>query len=146
MKIVNRVVFFIVGLLYLPIALAIKSPVGNWITIDDKTGEKRAAVHLVMSGNELNGIITRVFAQPGDQGICVKCPGDFKDKPIKGMQILWGLKDKGHGIWGGGHILDAKNGKIYRAKLKVEGDKLFVRGYVGVSLFGRTQIWVKELE
>lgn len=145
MKIIVRLIFFVMNLFYLSIALA-KSPEGYWITIDDKTGKKRAEVHLIMSDNVLNGTITRIFSQSGDTGVCSKCPGNFKNKPIVGMQFLWNLKDKGHGIWSGGHILDAKTGTIYRAKLKVNDDKLFVRGFVGVSLFGRTQIWIKKHE
>ncbi|MDA9272187.1 DUF2147 domain-containing protein [bacterium] len=143
MKILNRIAISFLILLYLPLALAAQSPLGTWTTIDDKTGEKRALVHLFVTDGLLNGKIIQVFKQAGDTGICSKCPDQFKDQPIQGMQFLWGLKDKGHGIWDSGHILDAKSGKIYKVKLKVEGNKLFVRGYVGISLLGRTQVWVK---
>ena len=66
----------------LPNAFA-NSPVGEWITIDDKTGDKRALVRLTIVDNKLTGTIVRVYPQPGDTGICSKCPGQFKDKPIK---------------------------------------------------------------
>lgn len=127
---------------YLPFAIA-ASPAGKWTTIDDKTGSKRALVNVSVSGDTLTGSIVSVISQAGDTGICSKCPGDFKDKPIKGIQFLWGLKDKGDGVWDGGYILDPKTGKVYRAKLTLKGDKLYVRGYVGVSLLGRTQVWVR---
>lgn len=127
---------------FIPVALA-QSPAGTWTTIDDKTGKKRAVVRIVVSGNTLSGTIVKVYPQPGDKGICQNCPGAFKDKPVMGMQFLWGLKDKGNGEWDGGKILDPKTGKIYRAKVTLQGNKLLVRGYIGVSILGRTQTWVR---
>lgn len=119
------------------------SPAGQWTTIDDATGQKRAIVNVSISGGVLNGTIVSVFPQPGDTGKCAKCSGAFKDKPVKGLNFLWGLKDKGNGVWSDGYILDPKSGKIYRAKVTVSGNKMYVRGYVGVSLLGRTQVWVR---
>ena len=60
------------------------------------------------------------------------------------MDILWGLRKQGD-EYTGGEILDPFSGNIYRAKLSLleNGTVLKVRGYVGVSLFGRTQIWKK---
>lgn len=120
-----------------------ESITGHWTTIDDKTGQKRAKVNISVTNNVLNGTIVEVVKRPGDTGICSKCPGEFKDKPIQGIQFLWGLKEADNGVWAGGYILDPKTGKIYRAKLTLKGDKLYVRGYVGVSLLGRTQVWVR---
>lgn len=134
---------FFVTVLYLPVALA-ASPVGTWVTIDDKTGKKRALVTINESGGTLSAVIDKVFPQPGDTGICEKCPGSFKGKKIQGLQFMWGLKNEGTNEWGGGSILDPKSGKIYRAKITVEGNKLLVRGYLGISLLGRTQVWQKQ--
>jgi len=74
--------------------------------------------------------------------VCGKCDGANKDKPVVGMNILWGLKKDGD-AWEGGKILDPKTGKVYSAKLKLAGDKLEVRGFLGMALLGRTQTWVK---
>ena len=43
--------------------------------------------------------------------------------------------------WDGGRILDTASGKIYRCKLWRKGATLQVRGYIGFSLFGRSQTW-----
>ncbi|MGQ3890665.1 DUF2147 domain-containing protein [Legionella sp. CNM-4043-24] len=129
--------------LFVPVAMAGSSPAGTWTTIDDKTGQKRAVVRINVSGGNLSGTIMQIYPQPGDTGICSKCPGAFKGKPIKGMTFVWGLKDKGNGVWEGGQILDPKTGKVYKAKITMEGNKLYVRGYVGVSVLGRTQVWVR---
>ena len=61
------------------------------------------------------------------------------------MTILWGLTKQGDEYqWG--EILDPENGKVYRAKMKLDGEgiTLRVRGFIGFSLFGRTQIWIRE--
>lgn len=116
---------------------------GKWTTIDDKTGKKRAVVNLSLSGNTLSGTIQETFKEPGDTGICDNCPGDFKGKPVKGLRFVWGLKQKGPNEWDGGKILDPKTGKIYNAKMSLKGNTLEVRGYLGVSLLGRTQKWVR---
>ncbi len=137
-----KVMVVLFTVLYLPSALA--SPQGRWVTIDDKTGKKRAVVQVSVSGNQLSGRIVNVFKQPGDTGICGKCPGHFKNKKIEGLQFLWGLKKTGENTWSGGKILDPKTGKIYKAKLTEKGNKLHVRGYVGASLFGRTQVWHRQ--
>ncbi|MDX1838031.1 DUF2147 domain-containing protein [Legionella taurinensis] len=132
----------LVMMLFVPAVMA-ASPAGTWTTIDDVTGKKRAVVRINVSGNTLSGTIVKVYPQAGDTGICSKCPGGFKGKPIQGLRFVWGLKDKGNGEWDGGQILDPKTGKVYRAKMSLKGNKLYVRGYVGVSALGRTQVWVR---
>lgn len=133
----------IVGIFYVSVATA-AAPVGNWTTIDDKTGKKRSVVGLEVKNGELSGTILDVYAEAGDTGICKLCPGPFKDKPIKKLKFLWGLKEHADGSWSGGEILDPKTGKIYHVKMIQKGDKLYVRGYVGVPMLGRTQIWLRE--
>jgi uncharacterized protein (DUF2147 family) len=61
------------------------------------------------------------------------------------MEILRHVRREGN-EWGGGEILDPENGKTYRARLKLEdgGKKLIVRGYIGFSVFGRSQIWMRR--
>ena len=145
MKLWKTLAVFILSACFMPLALAAGgSPAGKWTTIDEKTGAKRSLVDLrVGSNGVLTGNIVQVYPQPGDTGICSKCPGAFKDKKIQGLQFIWGLKDQGNGEWGGGSILDPKSGKVYKLKMKVEGNKLRVRGYVGMSILGRTQTWVR---
>jgi uncharacterized protein (DUF2147 family) len=64
---------------------------------------------------------------------------------VIGMTILWGLTKQGE-EYQGGEILDPENGKTYRAKMKLEdgGKTLHVRGFIGISLLGRTQVWIRE--
>lgn len=136
---------FILGFFYGSLVFAVsQSPVGRWVTIDEKTGAKRAVVAITESKGLLSGVIDKVYPKPGDTGICELCPGEFKGKKIQGLRFMWGLKSDGENEWSGGSILDPKSGKIYRAKLTLQGDTLLVRGYLGISLLGRTQVWKKE--
>lgn len=140
MKRLNTIILFIFSVLFMHTVFA-SGIEGQWTTVDDVTGKKRAVVNLSVSGDTLSGTIVEEFKQPGDTGICDDCPGNFKGKPIKGLRFVWGLHEVSPNEWEGGKILDPKNGKIYSAKMTLKGDKLEVRGFLGVSLLGRTQTW-----
>jgi uncharacterized protein (DUF2147 family) len=119
------------------------SPAGLWKTTDDTTGKVRAIVQISESKGVLSATIVRTFPEPGDPTICQKCPGKLKDHPFVGLQFAWNLKEQGNDEWAQGEILDPQSGKIYHAKLALKGDKLYVRGFIGVSLIGRTQVWTR---
>src|SRR4029450_10476234 len=123
------------------------SPAGLWKTIDDKTGMERSLVRIAENNGVFEGKGEKIFQQPAEapSHLCKKCDGERKDKPILGMTFLWGLKKDGD-QYSGGEILDPKNGKIYRAKMRLTegGRKLEVRGYIGLSLFGRSQTWLRQ--
>lgn len=120
------------------------SPVGFWKTIDDSTNEPRAIVEIKEVEGKLFGHIIKTFPKEGDKTECTECSGDKKNKPIVGLEIIWDLKKDGD-KYAGGHILDPKNGKTYKAKMTLieSGEKLEVRGFIGFSLLGRTQTWLK---
>lgn len=128
-------------------AQASESPVGLWRTIDDKTGKEKSLVRIVEANGELRATIEKLFREPHEEPNpnCDKCPGERKNKPVLGMMIMTGLKKSGS-EYDGGEILDPANGKTYRVKMWTAegGKKLNVRGFIGVSLLGRTQVWVRE--
>jgi uncharacterized protein (DUF2147 family) len=73
--------------------------------------------------------------------LCTACEGEKKDKPILGLNILSGL-EKDDDEWSGGEILDPRNGKVYKCYIElVKANKLKIRGYIGVALFGKTAYW-----
>lgn len=149
MKTMGRwVVVGMLGLVSSVFAADRMSPVGLWKTIDDKTQQPRSFVRIVENNGVLEGRVEKLLnRQPDDDpdGLCRACSGERKDKPVVGMTILWGLRKSGDD-WRGGEILDPKNGKTYSCKMKIAdgGAKLDVRGYIGVSLIGRTQTWIRE--
>ena len=140
---------FVTAILMLASSLvtAAGSPVGVWRSIDDKTGQERSIIRITEENGELKGVVEKIFDQPGDDPahLCKECKDERKDKPIIGMAILWGLKKDGD-AWAGGEILDPKNGKIYRCKITLSGDgkSLNVRGFIGISLIGRSQTWLRQ--
>ncbi|WP_041521810.1 DUF2147 domain-containing protein [Gilvimarinus agarilyticus] len=117
---------------------------GSWITIDDRDGSRKSIVQLeVDNAGELSGTITELLREEAKGSRCEKCPDDFKDQPLKGLTFMWGLTREAEGEWAGGSILDPKTGKVYKAKLELNegGNSLTVRGFIGISLFGRSQTW-----
>lgn len=121
---------------------------GKWKTIDDETGEPKSIVEIFQEGDEVKGRIVELINPPEPDPKCKDCPGDKKDKPIQGLEIIWGMKETDKGKeWTGGKILDPKKGKVYGCRLRLldEGKKLEVRGFMGFSLLGRSQTWMREL-
>lgn len=116
-------------------------PSGLWQLYDDKTGKPNGVVRLYVEDGTLRGRIERLRPGATDADRCTKCPPPQKDKPFLGLMVAWGLKPDGQS-WSGGVILDPDSGDTYRCTMKVvDGTTLDVRGYVGISLFGRTQKW-----
>jgi uncharacterized protein (DUF2147 family) len=118
---------------------------GTWMTIDDETGKPRSYITIWVENGVASGKIDKIIAiKPGENTdpLCTECKGDDYNKRVVGMTIMRGLRRDGD-EWTGGTILDPNNGKTYKCKVKVEngGQILKVRGYVGFSLLGRTQIW-----
>jgi uncharacterized protein (DUF2147 family) len=141
---------FFTFILLLPVfglGAAEPSPVGLWKTIDDSSGQPKGLVRIRELNGQLEGKVEKAFPKPGEDPApkCDKCDGARRNQPVLGMTILWGIVKQGD-EYQGGEILDPETGKIYRAKMKLidSGKKLEVRGFIGVSLFGRSQIWLRE--
>lgn len=67
-----------------------------------------------------------------------------KRKPVIGLNIIQGFKYKGKNKWANGQIYDPDNGKTYSCKMKLEENELKVRGFIGISLLGRTTVWTRK--
>ena len=125
-------------------AAAAPSPVGLWRQIDDETGKALAVVRLFEQGGKLYGKVERILIPSEANRTCSDCPGDMRGQPVLGLVFLRGLMPDG-AEWTGGSIVDPKNGRMYRCKLRVAagGRSLTIRGYLGVSLLGRSQTWTR---
>lgn len=124
--------------------LMAQSPVGVWQTIGDKgedKGKVQSYIQVYEYDGKIGGKVTKLVNDP--EAKChAKCPGKKANAPILGMNIMWGFKKTGDNTYEG-KILDPEDGSIYSCILTVEGNKLKVRGYIGISILGRTQTWVK---
>jgi uncharacterized protein (DUF2147 family) len=116
----------------------------KWKTIDDQTKKPLSVVQFTESNGVLSAKIVEVFT-PGEGEKCTKCEGKYKDKPLKGIQIVSGLKQTAKNTYDNGKITDPKNGKTYSFSAKLSGDAktLSGRGYIGVSALGRSQTWIR---
>jgi len=119
---------------------------GLWRTIDDKTRKARGVVRLYEQQGALFGKIERSYDPKEANDVCDKCTDDRRNKPVVGMVFLRNMKRHGATEYTGGDILDPDSGWLYRCKISVEegGKKLVVRGFLGLSLIGRSQIWLRE--
>jgi uncharacterized protein (DUF2147 family) len=120
-----------------------QSVTGKWKTFDDETKEAKSIVEITERDDKIYGKVIEIL-NPAKKNIrCTNCSGTDKDKPVLGLEILKGLSKDGKG-YSDGKILDPSNGKLYKCTVSLDGnDKLKVRGYVGISAFGRTQNWVR---
>ena len=118
------------------------SPVGEWKTIDDESGEAKSIITITEENGTLSATIARILAEKADGSphVCDKCEGDLKGAPMEGLRIVWDMQPDGE-EWSGGRILDPESGKVYKAKMKLneDGSQLEVRG--SVAFFGRSQFW-----
>jgi uncharacterized protein (DUF2147 family) len=127
------------------VAQAPATPAGFWNTISDVDGKPRAIVEIREVDGRFVGVVKALLAEgESPEKVCEKCPGERRGQRIVGMEILRGLRADGR-EWGGGEILDPNNGKTYRASMKLDdsGKTLVVRGFIGFSLLGRSQTWVR---
>jgi uncharacterized protein (DUF2147 family) len=126
---------------------ATPTPLGTWRVIGDVSHEPEALVTVEEVDGQYVGRIAQVLPRPGIDvnGVCEACPGARKNQPLRGLVILEGLRRHGD-EFSGGTILDPDSGELYRCTMSVSPDnrRLFVRGYIGISLFGRTQTWLRE--
>ena len=149
----NRV--FMKGIVGLIIAFAsvtgfAASIEGYWKSIDDRTGEQ-LSIYEIKKGADgtFHGKILYRYPVPGGMALthCTKCPPPYTNQPIVGLEFLSGFKqdEKNPNLYVDGRVLEPKSGKIYKGKanLSADGKRLRLRGYVGISALGRTQVWIR---
>ena len=123
--------------------LSAQSVLGKWKTVDDKTGKAKSIVEIYETEGKIYGKIVKLINPVKEEPLCDRCEGADKDKPILGMVIIRGLKKDGD-EYNGGEVLNPINGTLYKCYIELEeANKLKVRGYLGFSLFGRTQQWLR---
>ena len=117
---------------------------GLWVSVDDVSNQRKSEINIYVESGKLYGQISRLLLAEDQGKRCVECKGPKKNQPIEGLTIIEGLEWDGD-AWTGGKILDPANGKQYSCTLTLEDPTtLNVRGYLGISLLGRTQTWYKQ--
>ncbi len=117
---------------------------GLWQQIDEATGQSEGWFLIYDHAGIYDGAIAKMFLKPGDDphALCTRCRDDRKDRPWLGLAIIRNMQRNGL-RYENGTILDPRDGSIYNAlmQLSPDGQTLTVRGYLGIALLGRNQIW-----
>lgn len=121
---------------------------GVWQSIDDLTGAPKGQVEITQEADGTYvGKIIKITPRAGytPKEFCTGCPAPYTNKPILGLNAITQLKYKKGLTYTDGKILDPNSGRIYSltAKLSPNGQRLNLRGYVGVSVLGRSQVWIR---
>ena len=133
-------IIFTLLFLALHISLNAQTIFGKWNSKNDD-GVVDSVLEIYEKEGKAYAKVVEILNPARKEARCVSCEGEFKDKPIMGLNILSGL-EKDEDEWSGGTIIDPRNGNTYKCYIKlVKANKLKLRGYVGVSLFGKTAYW-----
>jgi len=117
---------------------------GDWKTVDDKTGEKRSVVTIYKGSDGLYyGKISKMLMYTDMDLKCDQCKDEDYNKPIVGLVIIRGMKAE-NGELVGGKVLDPESGKFYYGKIYLKDGKLVLRGSLDKRGFlGRNQTWIR---
>ena len=134
--------FLIAALLMLMIGASaqVSGILGDWKTVDDKTGEKRSIVTIYKGSDGLYyGKISKMLMYSDLR--CEACKDEDHNAPLEGLVIIRGMKAE-DGQLVGGKVLDPESGKFYYGKIHMKDGKLVLRGSLDKrGLFGRNQTW-----
>ncbi len=136
----KNIIFTILVLLPFCVHAQVADIVGDWATVDDKTGESFSIVRIFKSTDGLYfGKISKMLVGKGLT--CIECTGSDKDKPLEGLVIIRGFKEK-NGELVGGRVLDPESGKFYYGKIYLKKGNLVLRGSIDkAGILGRSQTW-----
>jgi len=128
-------------LLLIIISMNAQTVFGKWNSRDKKTGKIDSVVEIYEKDDQLFAKIIDIKDPELRDGLCTKCKGSKKDKPALGMNILYKLTPK-NDKWIGGYGLDPRTGNYFNVYIKlIKPNKIKVRGYAGIPLFGKTVYW-----
>lgn len=138
----RKLLLTIVALSAMTSMFAQNTIVGDWMTVDDKTGDNYSIVRIYQGDDGLYyGKIQKILMGPEDV-TCTLCTGADKDAPMLNLVIIRGMHME-KGELRGGKVLDPNNGKFYYGKIYLKNGKLVLRGSLDkLGAFGRNQTWV----
>lgn len=124
---------------WLFVGMTAEAATGLWRTIDDSSGEPRSIVEIADRGGVLAGRIVELIDPEEPTPVCEQCPGDKRNAPVEGLEILWGFESSRRADeWTGGELLDPENGRVYRGRLRVQDDGELPAELVMSCVFGET--------
>jgi uncharacterized protein (DUF2147 family) len=127
-------------------AQAEPTAVGLWEQVDETSGKPESWFRITEKNGIYEGVLVKAYPKPGEdpaEWVCTKCEGAEKNAPVVGLMLIKNMQRTGPLSYENGTIMDPRDGAVYRAlmELSPDGKKLTVRGFLGISLFGRSQLW-----
>lgn len=137
--------FLLVALFFAATIFSQTPILGEWITVDDNTGEQKSVVTIYQAENgKYYGKIIELFESNAEDAVCEECTGADHNQPIVGLTIIRDMQLV-NGELRNGKVLDPDNGKFYYAKVYLKDGKLILRGSLDkAGLLGRSQTWLRK--
>ena len=138
-------VILVAGIVAISLMSMAQGVVGDWMTVDDKTGDNYSIVRIYQGADGLYyGKIAKILVGQQDV-VCTKCEGEDHNVPMQDLVIIRGMRME-KGELRGGKVLDPNNGKFYYGKIYRKGENLVLRGSLDkAGWFGRNQTWIPAL-
>lgn len=142
----KRIAFVLITFLFsTQVLLAQDKILGNWLS-----EEKDGRIEIYKTGDKYFGKLVwgrELMEADGktprkDRTDVKNSDPKLRSRPLLGLVLLTNFTYD-DGEWNGGKIYDPKSGKTYSCTMKLKGEKLEIRGYVGISMFGRTTVWTR---
>lgn len=117
---------------------------GTWLN-----GSKKGHIQIVKEGNQYVGKLVWMKGpnEPGTNKPQVDDKNEdpkLRSRPLLNLPLMTGFKHNGSNVWNDGKIYNPEDGKTYSCKMTLKDpNTLDVRGYVGISMFGKTQTWTR---
>lgn len=141
----RKLIFGLLMLVAISANAQVNKILGDWKTVDDKTGEQRSVVTIYKGSDGLYyGKISKMLMYTELDLKCDQCKGEDYNAPIEGLVIIRGMHAE-DGQLVGGKVLDPESGKFYYGKIYLKDGKLVLRGSLDKRGFlGRNQTWIRK--